>query len=84
QGQGEGQGQGQEKSKGEGNEGNWTGQGGADGPRRSRTGGSKHIGLPERERGTLRQSQGERYSPEHGRMIEQYLKNLADSPGKKE
>jgi hypothetical protein len=31
----------------------------------------------------LRQSQGERYSPEYGRMIEQYLKNLADSPGGK-
>jgi hypothetical protein len=35
--------------------------------------------LPERNRGALRQSQGETYSPEYGRMIEQYLKNLSDS-----
>ncbi|MBJ06141.1 MAG: hypothetical protein CMO40_03340, partial [Verrucomicrobiaceae bacterium] len=51
--------------------------------RRKRSGVSKHIGLPKRDRGTLRQSQGESYSPEYGRMIEQYLKNLADTPREK-
>ncbi|MFM1559650.1 MAG: hypothetical protein ACKJSK_10085, partial [Roseibacillus sp.] len=77
------QGQGQGEGKGNGNEGNWNGPGGADGPRRRRDGASKHIGLPKRERGTLRQSQGETYSPEYGRMIEQYLKNLSDSASEK-
>lgn len=84
QGKGQGQGQGQgEEGQGNGNEGNWNGPGGADGLRRSREGGSRHIGLPDRERGALRQSQGDSYSPEFGTMIEQYLKNLSDGAGER-
>lgn len=84
QGKGEGQGKGQgQGEKGNGNEGNWQGPGGADGHRRLRSGVSKHISLPKRERGHLRQSQGRGYSPEYGRMIEQYLKNLSDSASAK-
>jgi len=36
------------------------------------------IGLPERDRQAIQQSQGELYPAEYGALVEQYLRNLAD------
>jgi hypothetical protein len=65
-------------SKGNGRTGNWSGDGGADGPRRDTRGEGKFTRLPARERAALLQSQAEKYPQEYGPLIEQYLKNLAD------
>jgi len=73
-----GQGQGQPSSRGPGNFGNWTGAGGADGPRRSPTGASGFIGLPERERGSVRQSQAGRHPQEFRNKIDQYFQQLSE------
>ena len=68
---------GQEPAPSNGDEGNWEGKGG-DGERKKITGSSRFIGLPERERGTLRQGTAASYPAEYSSMIEQYLKNLSD------
>jgi hypothetical protein len=69
-------------ARGDGRTGNWTGEGGADGPRRSTQGQTRFTGLPPRERAALLQSQAEKYPQEYGPLIEQYLKNLADQPSR--
>ncbi|HAA87240.1 MAG TPA: hypothetical protein DCE22_03230, partial [Verrucomicrobiales bacterium] len=76
--QGQGQGQGQPSEQGNGDQGNYTGTGGAKGPKRDERGTSKFIGLPKRERGTLNQSKSDSYPAEYGSLIQQYLKNLSD------
>ncbi len=40
----------------------------------------RFTGLPERERKVLEQSQSEKIPPEYNPLIEQYLKNLSDTP----
>lgn len=42
----------------------------------------KFIGLPERERKTLEQSQSEKYPAEYAPMVEQYMENLATQGSK--
>jgi hypothetical protein len=71
-------GQGPPPPNGDGLAVNFDGSGGADGPRVNNTGTSRFIGLPDRERGTIKQSAGESFPAEYGSMIEQYLKNLSD------
>ncbi|HAM73891.1 MAG TPA: hypothetical protein DCM86_19855 [Verrucomicrobiales bacterium] len=86
QGQGKQAGQGRTKRsqqsqpgpKGDGKEGNWRGQGGADGPTETASGGSRFLGLPARDRAAIQQSQGEAYPQEYGPFVEQYLRNLSD------
>jgi uncharacterized protein YktA (UPF0223 family) len=90
QGQSPGQGQGQGKDgqpgpgqgtpppRGSGKDGNWTGAGGANGARRGTTGTGSFIGLPQRDRAAIQQSQAEKYPQEYGPLVEQYLKNLSD------
>ncbi|MBM3846706.1 MAG: hypothetical protein FJ405_10550 [Verrucomicrobia bacterium] len=86
QGQGKKPGQGQtRRSKesqpgpsGDGREGNWRGQGGADGPTQNVTGSSRFTGLPARDRAAIQQSQSEAYPQEYAPLIEQYLRNLSD------
>jgi hypothetical protein len=77
-------GQGPPPPQGTGDQGNWAGAAGPEGPARRREGTSEYIKLPKRDRGTLRQSQAEGYSPEYGRMIEQYLRNLSDAASEDE
>lgn len=84
-GQGQGQpgeqpgpGQGTPPPRGTGKEGNWSGAGGANGPRRSVAGDGTFIGLPQRDRAAIQQSQAEKYPQEYGPLVEQYLKNLSD------
>ena len=48
------------------------------GPRRNVADASQYIGLPERDRAALRQSQNEKYPEEYGPAVEQYLRNLAE------
>ncbi|MFT5411977.1 MAG: hypothetical protein ACI9NC_004714, partial [Verrucomicrobiales bacterium] len=60
--------------------GNWADNGG-DGERKKISGTSKFIGLPARERGTIRQGTTDSYPAEYSSMIEQYLKNLSDQSG---
>ncbi len=62
--------------------GNWSGAGGADGPRRNATGPGQYSGLPMRDRAAIQQSQAEKYPQEYGPMVEQYLKNLSDQVNK--
>ena len=62
-----------------GDEPSWAKRDG-DGTRRGVTGTSQFIGLPQRERGAIRQSTADSYPAEYGSMIEQYLKNLSDQP----
>jgi hypothetical protein len=76
--QSQGQGQGTPAARGDGKDGNWSGTGGANGPRRNVTGSSSFIGLPQRDRAALQQSQAERYPQEYAPLVEQYLKNLSD------
>ncbi len=86
QGQGKKPGQGRTKKsqqsqsgpQGDGREGNWRGQGGADGPGQSAAGSSRFTGLPDRDRAAIQQSQGEAYPQEYAPLVEQYLKNLSD------
>ena len=70
--------QGQPGPQGDGREGNWKGQGGAEGPTQNATGGSRFTGLPARDRAAIQQSQGEAYPQEYAPLVEQYLRNLAD------
>ena len=65
-------------AKSQGNSGNFDAQGGADGPKQESKGISGFLGLPQRDRAALQQSQSEKYPQEYGTMVEQYLKNLAD------
>jgi hypothetical protein len=91
-GQGQGQGQGQTPGQGQGRgtpppqgtgrQGNWDGSGGTDGARRNSAGASTYIGLPQRDRAAILQSQSEKYPQEYGPLVEQYLKNLADQTEK--
>ena len=91
QGQSPGQGQGQGKDsqqpgpgqgtpppRGSGKDGNWSGAGGASGARRATSGNGTFIGLPQRDRAAIQQSQAEKYPQEYGPLVEQYLKNLSD------
>ncbi len=85
QGQGEGkdgqqpgQGKGTPPPRGSGKDGNWTGAGGANGARRAASGSGTFIGLPQRDRAAIQQSQAEKYPQEYGPLVEQYLKNLSD------
>jgi hypothetical protein len=64
--------------QGDGREGNWRGQGGADGPTQNAAGSSRFMGLPARDRAAIQQSQGESYPQEYGPLVEQYLRNLSD------
>jgi hypothetical protein len=89
QGKGEAKGPGKNKAKddskegqGNGDKGNYDGEGGADGRRRQVADRNLFIGLPARERNAILQSMGERYPDEFSPLIEQYLKNLSDEPGK--
>ncbi|MBL9166747.1 MAG: hypothetical protein JNN07_03330 [Verrucomicrobiales bacterium] len=70
--------QGQPGPQGDGREGNWRGNGGADGPTTAATGSSKFTGLPARDRAAIQQSQSESYPQEYAPLVEQYLRNLAD------
>jgi hypothetical protein len=89
QGQGQSQGQGQQPGKGQGTpppkgngqDGNWSGAGGANGPRNGAAGSSSFVGLPKRDRAAIQQSQAEKYPQEYGPLVEQYLKNLSDQSG---
>ncbi len=56
---------------------------GAGGDRANAHGSSAFLGLPERDRDVLRNSQSDKYPEEYGPMIEQYLKNLSDQSGGK-
>lgn len=82
EGQGKGQQQGQGKGtpppRGTGQQGNWSGAGGANGARRAASGNGSFIGLPQRDRAAIQQSQAEKYPQEYGPLVEQYLKNLSD------
>jgi hypothetical protein len=73
-----GQGQGTPPPRGTGKDGNWSGSGGADGARRAASGNGTFIGLPQRDRAAIQQSQAEKYPQEYGPLVEQYLKNLSD------
>jgi hypothetical protein len=72
-------------SKGNGaNEKTWTdragnvmrGTQGADGQ-------AQFLGLPERDRAAIQQSQSEKYPQEYGAMIEEYMRSLASDSGGK-
>ena len=78
QGKQKGQGKGTPPPKGSGEQGNWSGAGGANGARRSASGNGTFIGLPKRDRAAIQQSQAEKYPQEYGPLVEQYLKNLSD------
>jgi len=39
---------------------------------------AKFLGLPQRDRQTIQQSQSEKYPQQYASKVEQYLKNLAD------
>ena len=86
---GQGQGQGQQPGRGpgtppprgNGQQGNWSGAGGADGAHRTAAGNGTFIGLPKRDRAAIQQSQAEKYPQEYGPLVEQYLKNLSDQNG---
>ena len=78
EGQQPGQGQGTPPPQGTGKDGNWSGAGGANGPRRATAGNGTFIGLPQRDRAAIQQSQAEKYPQEYGPLVEQYLKNLSD------
>jgi hypothetical protein len=86
-GQGKGQGQQPGKGKGDpaprgtGKDGNWSGAGGANGAHRTASGNGTYIGLPQRDRAAIQQSQAEKYPQEYGPLVEQYLKNLSDQSG---
>jgi hypothetical protein len=86
-GQGKGQGQQPGKGKGDpaphgtGKDGNWNGSGGANGAHRGANGSGAYIGLPQRDRAAIQQSQAEKYPQEYGPLVEQYLKNLSDQSG---
>ncbi|HMJ89286.1 MAG TPA: hypothetical protein VK530_05695 [Candidatus Acidoferrum sp.] len=91
QGQGQSKGDGQQPGKGkgtpaprgDGKDGNWAGAGGADGNRSGTAGSSSSfVGLPQRDRAAIQQSQAEKYPQEYGPLVEQYLKNLSDQSGK--
>lgn len=82
QGQGQGQGKGTPASQGNGQQGNWDGAGGADGPKKNSGGSGQFTGLPKRDRAAIQQSQAEKYPQEYGPLVEQYLKNLSDQRGK--
>lgn len=62
----------------QGTSGNWYGPGGDKGQRVFAEGASKFIGLPQRERDAILQSQSEKYPPDYASFIEQYMKNLSD------
>lgn len=81
QGKQKGRGQGTPPPRGSGEQGNWTGAGGANGARRSASGDGTFIGLPQRDRAAIQQSQAEKYPQEYGPLVEQYLKNLSDQSG---
>ena len=83
EGQGQGKGKGKPSPQGTGNEGNWTGDGGADGGRPGTTGAGTFTRLPGRDRAAIQQSQSEKYPQEYGPLVEQYLKNLSDQGGEK-
>jgi hypothetical protein len=53
-----------------------TGAQGAQGP-------GQFVGLPDRDRAAIQQSQSEKYPPEYGPMIEQYMRSLANDSGEK-
>lgn len=78
QGQQPGQGPGTPPPRGTGKDGNWSGAGGANGARRAATGSGTYIGLPQRDRAAIQQSQAEKYPQEYAPLVEQYLKNLSD------
>jgi len=78
QGQQPGQGQGTPPPRGTGKDGNWSGAGGANGARRAASGNGTYIGLPQRDRAAIQQSQAEKYPQEYAPLVEQYLKNLSD------
>jgi hypothetical protein len=46
-------------------------------------GAGQYLGLPERDRGALQQSQSEKYPQEYGAMIEEYMRSLASDSGGK-
>jgi len=62
----------------QGTSGNWYGPGGDKGQRMFAEGAGKFIGLPQREREAIMQSQAEKYPPDYASFIEQYMKNLSD------
>jgi hypothetical protein len=41
----------------------------------------KFLGLPERDRAAIQQSQSEKYPQEYGAMIEEYMRSLASDSG---
>jgi hypothetical protein len=46
-------------------------------------GADAYVGLPDRDRAAIEQSQAEKYPQEYGSMIEEYMRSLAaDSGGK--
>ncbi|MSR66016.1 MAG: hypothetical protein EXS24_01410 [Pedosphaera sp.] len=89
EGQGQGQGKGKEPGKGTpppkgtGDAGNFAGTGGTDGQRRDVKGNGRFLALPARERDALLQSHGEKYPQEFGSLVEQFLKNLSDTTGRR-
>ena len=89
EGQGQGQGKGKEPGKGTpppkgtGDAGNFAGTGGLDGQRKDVKGNSRFLSLPAREREALLQSHGEKYPQEFGSLVEQFLKNLSDTTGRR-
>ena len=78
QGQGQGQGQAQAQGQGKDGEGNWNGKAQNGGLAAVKGSGGQFIGLPQRDRTAIKQSQSEKYPQEYGPLIEQYMKNLAD------
>jgi len=48
------------------------------GPRRDEKTAGMFLGLPERDRKAILQSQSDKYPQEYGPAVEQYLRNLAD------
>jgi hypothetical protein len=46
-------------------------------------GASHFLGLPERDRAAVQQSQSEKYPQEYGSMIEEYMRSLSNDSGGK-
>jgi hypothetical protein len=73
-------GQNQPNPRGNGaNEKTWTDQAGAaKAGQRAAHGNAQFLGLPERDRAAIEQSQSERYPQEYGAMIEEYMRSVAN------
>ena len=86
QGQGQGQGQSQQSSEGKGSSsGNYyqSSQTAVQtGSREVTAAKGRFLGLPQRDRRAIEQSQAEKYPQEYGAAVEQYFQNLANGASK--